>query len=491
MKKIVSLTILSLMCCSLFSQQQSGITFKLEELEKPSGLLETKGFYDIYKDFLNKDYDGPSSILNYQERRHYIDSLFKNEDVLAHSFGDDKIVNRFEYNPFFFGLCDAYANHRPVILSPDIIWILISQGFDNHINNNSEKFREYIVGFEGKRQLKVTLSPYSKETDWYSIIDSFYIKLASEVKGGLSDVMLCDFSTSDKVDIMVSKVNLMETVKSYYDFLVLYAICGIPEITLTGTTGDWERVKQKTLELEKYDLSWWTKRLIPILDEFIEASKGNVNTDFWKKMVHVDEPDFCGDPRKIDGWMTDFYPYDKDGKRLKGGPITDLDKLPSEIVKVKIESAVVDYSGNTIDKGWLEMWAGFWGLEQDNSTFAIKPKTGWMIRKFDQTSIERELFSRANTPNSFYGIKIATDSVPAILKEFDHIYLLDITFKNKAYLPDWLKSTSIDKLILRGDIPWREEIKANRWFSDVSVNPGRQNIPRWFRRLFMEGKVKD
>ncbi len=59
MKKIVSLTILSLMCCSLFSQQQSGITFKLEELEKPSGLLETKGFYDIYKDFLNKDYDGP------------------------------------------------------------------------------------------------------------------------------------------------------------------------------------------------------------------------------------------------------------------------------------------------------------------------------------------------------------------------------------------------------------------------------------------------
>lgn len=283
MKKIVSLTILSLMCCSLFSQQQSGITFKLEELEKPSGLLETKGFYDIYKDFLNKDYDGPSSILNYQERRHYIDSLFKNEDVLAHSFGDDKIVNRFEYNPFFFGLCDAYANHRPVILSPDIIWILISQGFANHINNNSEKFREYIVDFEGKRQLKVTLSPYSKETDWYSIIDSFYIKLASEVKGGLSDVMLCDFSTSDKDDIMVSKVNLMETVKSYYDFLVLYAICGIPEITLTGTTGDWERVKQKTLELEKYDLSWWTKRLIPILDEFIEASKGNVNTDFWKK----------------------------------------------------------------------------------------------------------------------------------------------------------------------------------------------------------------
>ena len=78
-------------------------------------------------------------------------------------------------------------------------------------------------------------------------------------------------------------------------------------------------------------------------------------------MVHVDEPDFCGDPRKIDGWMTDFYPYDKDGKRQKGGPITDLDKLPSEIVKVKIESAVVDYSGNTIDKGWLEMWAGFWG----------------------------------------------------------------------------------------------------------------------------------
>lgn len=43
----------------------------------------------------------------------------------------------------------AYADHRPFVLSPDMIWLLISQGFARHINANQESMRNELVDFSG------------------------------------------------------------------------------------------------------------------------------------------------------------------------------------------------------------------------------------------------------------------------------------------------------------------------------------------------------
>lgn len=47
----------------------------------------------------------------------------------------------------------AYADHRPFVLSPDMIWLLISQGFARHINANQESMRNELVDFSGKLSL--------------------------------------------------------------------------------------------------------------------------------------------------------------------------------------------------------------------------------------------------------------------------------------------------------------------------------------------------
>ena len=31
----------------------------------------------------------------------------------------------------------AFSDHRPLVLSPDILWLLIAQGFANHVNASS------------------------------------------------------------------------------------------------------------------------------------------------------------------------------------------------------------------------------------------------------------------------------------------------------------------------------------------------------------------
>ena len=433
------------------------VSFTLEELDAPAGLLKTRTVDDIYKYLLWKDYKSDVNT---------IDEIASQSKIIANSFGDRQIVGEYGYNPFFFGLCEAYANHRPVVLSPDVIWVLISQGFANHINSNSRHFRNQIVDFDDRKELEIEVGGEPEKTDWYNVFESFYSGLSQDVKDNLAGTLLCDFSTSTKVDRLVSQATIMETVESYYDFIVIYLVCGIPSITLEGTVEDWERVKEKTLALEKYDLGWWTDRLVPILDEFIAASKGNADIAFWKEMVHITKPGKCGDPRVIDGWITDLYPYDRDGKRMNGGKITDTDKLPGEISKVRIR--IVYNNGLSSEAGPdVEVWAGIFGLEQNEENFAIKPVTGWLARTFDSAAIEKSIFAKANTPDSFYGIRIAVDSIPPVLKELGHIYKLDVSFNGKAFLPEWLSEIRIDRLVLRGDIPQKERRKVKKWFPHV------------------------
>ena len=201
-------------------------------------------------------------------------------------------------------------------------------------------------------------------------------------------------------------------------------------------------------------------------------------------MIHVTEPQQCGDPRIIDGWITTFYPYDRQGNRFNGKSITDSDQLPSEIVKVKLLTHFPDAT-----MGSMEIWAGLFGLEQDESTYALKPKIGWCVSSPQRKVIEKTLLEELNTPDSFYGIRLAVDSVPSVLKELGHIYRLDLTFNSKAHFPKWFKDLEIDNLTLRGKIPLDERIKAKSWFDDVRIIRN-GHFATWFKRNFLMGKAK-
>ena len=97
--------------------------------------------------------------------------------------------------------------------------------------------------------------------------------------------------------------------KSYFEYILLRIVCGIPGITLQGTTEDWQKILKKTKQLGKYGLTWWTSELEPILKEFVEASKGKIDKEFWKGMFKYHSKDaVCGGPVTIiDGWIVKFF----------------------------------------------------------------------------------------------------------------------------------------------------------------------------------------
>src|SRR5690606_32803682 len=101
--------------------------------------------------------------------------------IIAKSEAPDSLVF-FGYHSFFNGMYEAYAHHRPFVLSPDMIWLLISQGFARHVSANPELLKKEFVDFDGKRSLIVRndrLALNSPASTWETIFPEFTKQIAA------------------------------------------------------------------------------------------------------------------------------------------------------------------------------------------------------------------------------------------------------------------------------------------------------------------------
>lgn len=337
------------------------VTIEVENLVFPSRLLETSP-YDSVMDRIYREF-------------------IRNEELVSHYKCKTPLV--YMPHPFFDGMHTAYADHRPFVLSPDAIWILICQGFTRHVDAHAEQLRKRFVDFQGKKELKIfTNNKGFRNCPWEKFVPEFTRQIGQYVGEDLTEVLTCDFSTSSDVTRLASQMTIMASMKHYFSYGV-YEICGIPTIILEGTPQDWRKVLDKARALRKYDLAWWIDEIEPILQKIVKASEGEVDKQFWKGMFkqHDLEHAMCGDPKVMaDGWIVKFYPYImKDGKMVQSNlqHIIDYgDKVPMEIV-----CAPVSYTDIAGTKTELLLRAGFVGLSQDSATMAIRPEIGWLVTK--------------------------------------------------------------------------------------------------------------
>lgn len=437
--------ILLLICMPLMIYSQKGITFKVEDLKKPDQLLKLNSYGDIYKKMIISD-------VSHTEYSIDIVNIGYPYNIVAKSHAPDSLVN-FGYHPFFNGMYQAYADHRPFVLSPDMIWLLISQGFARHVNNNSEELRKYFVDFDGKITLIVKTDNIrldNPRSPWESVFPEFTKQIGAHTGVDFVNALTCDFSTTTAVSKVASEITIMEATKPYFKFIVIYVICGIPEITLEGTPEDWQKVLDKARYLRKYKLDWWIDELEPLLEKFVSASKGDIDKEFWRNMFKYHTEDTYGAPTIIDGWIVKFFPYDKEGKRNKLKEIINRDNLPNEIVKVDLEYIKMDGGKEEITP--LELWAGFVGLQQNSRTFSLKPEIGWMIRKKDaDNNTLKEKFESDNS-SGWGGIQIRVKTVPKELLGLEQIKSLEIQFIDKINIPEEMGKIKIDQFRMSGEI---------------------------------------
>ena len=400
---------------------------------------------------------------------------------------------------FYKCIVQAFADHRSLVLSPDMMWLLIGQGFSRYVNAHSEELRDKLVHHQGKMVLKVekdndVLNP--AKGDWAQLLNDFSSMIADNTKGDVADMMTADFSTTGMDERIASQITLMETVKTYFDFWNVAIACGIPTITLEGTPEDWQKVREKARGLSKYGLERWANELDPILAEFVKASEGKPNQAFWENMVMKDRVEkfkskkVCGlydinETTHLDGWFLKFFPnehgYTQDD-------ILYTESMPTEMARGNFKQEYIDpVTGASIAVIPVQLWAGFVGVQVDEKTGALTPKIGWFARIGDDEQEKLSLLYQLERHGGLsYSYLHETDTLPGILAKMSSISKLTLRFNSfPVIIPAWVDNMKIGKLEINGRLSEAEEAQLRQRFPEAEINNAKK------RELIGEDAIKE
>ncbi len=302
------------------------------------------------------------------------------------------LASRGRANAFVATAHVAFDQHLPLVLSPDDIWLCIAQGFGTHVNENAERLRGRFVRHESKARIEVRRDEFVKgapDNDWQGVFSEFSDKIAEHI-GKKRDLVVADFSTTGPVERAASEVVLMSAMQAYFEYTVA-SMCGIPSITLLGTVEDWVSIRRRAEVLAEFDLKWWVDALVPVLDHFVAAARGQVDRAFWQSFYKRNNA--SGGPY-VTGWLNVLFPYveqsDWSAKRrhtVKNDAVTSWEKGMSAVfgggpkpddfpVGLSTAPFVWNYFGTKFP---MEFLGGFVGISQDPASRAVRPAIGWGI----------------------------------------------------------------------------------------------------------------
>jgi hypothetical protein len=234
-----------------------------------------------------------------------------------------RVLDERKIHPLLGAVHYAFAEHRPLVLSPDAVWLTIAQGVAQHVRLNTEALRPRLVRHTGKRTLEVEReTPPDSAADWADIVSEFRAAVAGAIGAGRARLLTCDFSTTTEVERVASEIVLLDAMSPYFDFR-LVTICGIPRITLTGTPADWRSIRARVDVLAELDLASWCASLAPIADRLAAAADGRADVEFFRRIYKPREA-YGWD--RITGWIARLYPYLRSalGDYTRPNPLLEL-----------------------------------------------------------------------------------------------------------------------------------------------------------------------
>ena len=318
------------------------------------------------------------------------------EKVEACSQYHGRLVSDVRSHPLIAALHTAFADHHPVCLSPDIIWLTILQGLGHHVNSNAEELRKHFVRHDGKLKIKVYRDDFVKgspENPWSGVFSEFSASIQEHI-GDAHRVIVADFSTTGAVERAASEVALLDTMQAFFDYEVSTR-CGIPAIQLDGTVADWREVARRVQVFRGWGLDWWIDPLEPILNQFVAAADDSVDRSFWESIYKWNGPKGSGCPH-VSGWVLNLFPY-------LNNPAAGWSRLPGEASDPRSvyrnpwlgSEHVHDGPGRDAFPGlpskapfkWfyfdekfdMSFVGGLIGMRQEEETLFLRPEIGWAV----------------------------------------------------------------------------------------------------------------
>lgn len=455
-----------LLAFSAFSAWADDGEWQLKILAQSEGSIS----FVVDEDLKDVNQSSPSYDGESLAKRLIVDEPVKYEahHIIATSFADEDKLEYHGPDAFYRAIVKAYAQHKSVTLSPDMIWLLISQGFARYVNAHAEALRPQLVDHEGQISLVVEsdVDVLSQKADWPKLIGGFTSQIERYTTGDIGNTITANFSTTGLTERVASQITLMDAMKSYFEYVVIYMGCGIPSITLQGTPDDWREVMDKTRRLSVYGLEEWTKKLEYVLMQILRTAEGKPNKHFWKSMVKQYRPDelqggACDmrEPTVLDGWLLRLFP-DENGKTLD--KVEHTKEMESEMVRTPFKYQMIDRETGMLLHEWpMELWAGFIGAQEDKETNMVTPKIGWMVRVKET---DEETLNQMKKLDNEWGITLRVKEVPEVMKKLKKIKSLEMEFTDEVTLPEWFYNIKFERLNIVGNMSekTREEMKQ-RW----------------------------
>lgn len=305
----------------------------------------------------------------------------------------EDVLNLDPINQFVAALNVAFSRHHPITITPDIIWLTLTQGLAIHINENSDSLKKKLnLNFDGKKLIRVRSDRFvrkSPDNNWVDVFGEFSGRIKEEIGEENHRLIVANFSTTDVVSKVASEIVLMNALQSYFTYEVM-TMCGIPYLKIEGTVEDWESISNRVGEWEKWDLSWWIPYVQDSLQRIINVVKGGTDEELCNDIYKLGNA--SGGPY-VHGWILTLFPYLGEGKAIylekkvkyiknfcldwrekRVFGVTD-NQFPNSIASVPF---VWDYYGELFDYQFV---GGISGVEQSDETFMICPKMGWAVQE--------------------------------------------------------------------------------------------------------------
>ncbi len=310
------------------------------------------------------------------------------------------------FHPLIAAAQLAWSHHFPLVLSPDMIWVTVLQGFAQHVKQDPERHRGRLVAHAERETLTVEADvvPGSPENDWAAVVGGFIEGVRTKVRAG-NDWLSAEFSTTGPAERAAAHIALLDAMQFYFEYRV-YAVCGIPSVRLEGTPADWDSLAERVERLDDFGLGWWLEHLRPILGQFCRAVRGDIDLNHWRNLFK--RLDAYGGAL-LNGWLLKLVPYLKSFQtgnisvrnELLDGPFKPYPKAPAVPKPTsgggRFTAADSGVWTNQLPTGLsaapfilegprcpeplaMEFLGGFVGVTQDADTLALRPKLGWAAR---------------------------------------------------------------------------------------------------------------
>ena len=326
-------------------------------------------------------------------------------------------------HPVLTGYYLAFLDHYPVVLSHDILWMLILQGFSRHVKLNHQKLRNKFVKVNTDNIVVTQKANGDNNINnistnrWCDIFKDFVEKSKEYIDGAVLHLFTPYFSTTTSDIEYASQIAITSIVSPYVKFIKkfkrpeLIGRCGFPYIKLQGTLQDYKQLKMKVEGLKGYFIDNWVNKMLFNINKIIETKQGKIDKQFWDNMITNQKRVYFEkvplpsseshilinrkiEEIKIFGWIFDFFPYkiikkeNQDSKRIgeyfynfnycnlllndiKIYHDSDFEELPDEMLD--IGATYRKSNGKTADLGIKTGFLGY-SLNKNNE---IQPEIGW------------------------------------------------------------------------------------------------------------------